>query len=223
MPQPGWGPATMSDTNRTALIALLVASYDDLKMRLTRRSGSAEVANEALQDTFLRLNLATSIGPVRNPHAYLFRVAMSVVSNRGVAERRHPTVSEIDALINIVDDSPDPERIIEARSEIGALQRVIKELPVRRREIMMAVFVEEVPLPKIARRFGISVRTVQVELKQALMHCAIRIGRDASSPTAARRRLRSIVQRNGVRQALLSEQATSAIDCGLLPADERMS
>ncbi|KWV57809.1 hypothetical protein AS156_36990 [Bradyrhizobium macuxiense] len=71
--------------------------------------------------------------------------------------------------------------------------------------------------------FGISGRTVQVELKQALMHRAIRIGREVSSPTAARRRLRSIVQRNGVRQALLSEQVTSAVDCGLLSADERLS
>ncbi len=116
----------MSDTNRTALLTLLVASYDDLKQRLTRRAGSADVADEVLslihislcirdrrltrragsadvadevlQDTFLRLNNATVIGPVRDLHAYLFRVAMSVASNRRVAERRRLTVSETDAL-----------------------------------------------------------------------------------------------------------------------------
>src|SRR5262245_2583439 len=111
----------MSDTNRTALLTLLVASYDDLKQRLTRRTGSADLANEALQDTFLRLSNTDGIGPVRDLHAYLFRVAMSAISNRRVAERRRRTVSQTDALFDLVDDSPGPERIIEARSEINAL------------------------------------------------------------------------------------------------------
>jgi RNA polymerase sigma factor (sigma-70 family) len=200
----------MSDTNRTALLTLLVASYDDLKQRLTRRAGSADLADEALQDTFLRLSNATVIGPVRDLHAYLFRVAMGVVSNRRVAERRRRTVSEADAPFDLPDDSPGPERIIEARSEIDALKRVIQELPQRRREILMATFVDEVPLRQIAERFGVSVRTVQVELKQALAHCAVRLERGVRAPGAALRRQDPPDQRKGdyrapplIRSALL--------------------
>jgi RNA polymerase sigma factor (sigma-70 family) len=172
----------MSDTNRTALLTLLVASYDDLRSRLARRAGSADLADEALQDTFLRLSNATGIGPVRDLKAYLFRVALSIVSNRRVAERRRRTVSEVDAVFELADDNPGPDRVIEARSEIGALKRVIQDLPSRRRQIFMAAFVDEVPLKQIAERFGISVRTVQVELKQALVHCAMRLNRDTSTP-----------------------------------------
>lgn len=187
-PQAGDGVPAMSDTNRTALLTLLVASYDDLKQRLTRRAGSADVADEVLQDTFLRLNSATVIGPVRDLHAYLFRVAMSVASNRRVAERRRLTVSETDALFDLPDDSPGPDRIIEARSEIDALKRVIDELPLRRREILIAIFVDEEPLRQVAERFGISVRTVQVEIKQALAHCAVRLDRGMNVSGAAYRR-----------------------------------
>jgi RNA polymerase sigma-70 factor (ECF subfamily) len=178
----------MGDTNRTALLTLLVASYDDLRQRLARRSGSAELADEALQDTFLRLSSASAIGPVRDLRSYLFRVAMSVASNRRVAERRHATASEIDALFDLADDSPGPERIIEARSEIAALRQVIEELPGRRREVLMAHFVHEEPLRDIARRFGVSVRTIQVELKHALVHCAVRLERTARKPASSYRR-----------------------------------
>lgn len=176
----------MSDTNRAALLSLLVASYDDLRSRLARRAGSAELADEALQDTFLRLSSTTGIGPVRDLRAYLFRVALSIVSNRRLAERRRRTVSEADALFEMVDDRPGPDREIEARSEINALKQVIRELPARRREMFMATFVNEVPLRETAERFGVSVRTVQVELKQALVHCAARLDRGTHRPRPTR-------------------------------------
>lgn len=197
----GDGVPAMSDTNRTALLTLLVASYDELKQRLTRRAGSADLADEVLQDTFLRLSNATGIGQVRDLHAYLFRVAMSVATNRRVAERRRFTVSETDALFDLVDESPGPDRIIEARSEIDALKRVIQELPERRREILIATFVDEVPLRKTAQRFSVSVRTVQVELKHALAHCALRLDRGARTQSAYRP-LNSFDQRDRIRHAL---------------------
>jgi RNA polymerase sigma-70 factor (ECF subfamily) len=210
----------MSETNRTALLNLLVASYDDLKQRLTRRSGSADLACEVLQDTFLRLNSASDIGQVKNLNAYLFRVALSVASNRRVAERRHLAVTETDAALHLIDESPDPERIVAARSEIDALKRVIRELPARRREILLAALVDEVPHRKIARRFGISLRTVQVELKQAVMHCAVRLGRGVGAPRVPRRRL-SLLDRDRVRSAQLLDSGAAAADRPLMAADDR--
>ena len=200
----------MSDTNRTALLTLLVASYDDLKQRLTRRTGSADLANEALQDTFVRLSNADGIGPVRDLHAYLFRVAMSVISNRRVAERRRRTVREADTLFDLPDETPGPDRIIEARSEITALKRVIAELPTRRREILMAICVDEVPLRQVAERFGVSVRTVQVELKQALVHCAVCLDRGVRMPGVAFGRRSPFGQRDRLSRIQPSDEDTLA-------------
>ena len=89
-------------------------------------------------------------------------------------------------LFEMVDDKPGPDREIEARSEINALKQVIRELPARRREMFMATFVNEVPLRETAERFGVSVRTVQVELKQALVHCAARLDRGTHRPRPTR-------------------------------------
>jgi RNA polymerase sigma factor (sigma-70 family) len=177
----------MAETNRVVLLNLLVARYADLKRRLTRRLGSADLAAEALQDTFLRVKCA-EVGDVRSPHAYLFRVAVNVAANRRNVENRSVAVAETDALLNFADDTPGPARVVEARSDIEALKRAIAELPARRREILIAACMDEIPYRTIAERFGVSVRTVQVEIKQALQHCALRLDRNAIGRASPRAR-----------------------------------
>ena len=178
----------MVEFNRAVLLNLLLAGYDDLKSRLTRRLGSAELAGEALQDTFLRLNDVPEMGTLKSPQAYLFRIAVSVAANRRRQENRRMTQSEIDAFVNFADDGPDPIRIVEARSEIEALKRAMMELPARRREILIAACIDETPHQNIARRFGVTVRTIQVELKQALTHCALRLDRNIGKRVSPRSR-----------------------------------
>jgi RNA polymerase sigma-70 factor, ECF subfamily len=176
----------MINTSRATLLHVLLRGYDDLKRRLAHRLGSVELAGEALQDTFLRLEHAGDIGVVKQPQAYLYRVALHMAINRRVAENRRLTAAETEALLDIVDDAPDPARTAEARSEIEALKRAVLELPPRRREIFLAAWVSEVPPQKIAERFGLSLRMVQIELKHAREHCALRLGRDGAPPSSRR-------------------------------------
>jgi RNA polymerase sigma-70 factor (ECF subfamily) len=179
-------------TSGTALLQLLLVRYDDLKRRLTRRLGSAELAGDALQDTFIRLERSPQIGPVRNPQAYLARMALNIAANHRVAEARRLTVSETEALLDIVDDAPDPARAAEAKSDIDALKRALAELPPRRRDIFMAAWVEEISHAEIAERYDVTVRTIQIELKHALEHCSLRLGRSTPKKFATRpRRLSS--------------------------------
>ena len=167
----------MRDSGRAALLSALIDGYDELKRRLARRLGSTELAGEALQDTFLRLECGNDVGAVQSPRAYLFRTALNLATNRRVAENRRLTTSEIDALLEIPDDSPDPARIAESRSEIAALGRVMLQLSARQRDIVFATFVDELPVQEIARRHRVSVRRIQVELREALLHCASQLER----------------------------------------------
>ena len=167
----------LSDTSNAALKDLLVTRYGDFVRWLTRRLGSSELAEDALHETFLRLEQGNSIGPVRNPKAYLLRIALNMAANRRTADNRRLTTSEVDKLLELPDDAPDPARAVEARSEIDALKRALEELPRRRREIFLASWIENLPHPEIARRYQISVRTVQKELKLALEYCDSRLNR----------------------------------------------
>lgn len=167
----------MIESSRGVLRDLLLSGYEEFAAWLTRRLGSAELAREALQETYLRLEGGNEIGPVRSPKAYLLRTAINIAINKRVSDRRRLGISETDMLLAIPDEAPDPARSAEARSEIEALTKALNELPERRRQIFLASWIEEVPHPEIARRFGISVRTVQIELKDALEHCAHRLRR----------------------------------------------
>jgi RNA polymerase sigma-70 factor (ECF subfamily) len=177
----------MTESSRGTLRHLLLDGYDDLVRRLAFRLGSTDLAREAMQDTFIRLERDSEIGPVRNPRAYLLRIAFNLATNRRVAENRRLSTTEVEALIDIADETPDPARIAEARSEIDALKRALAELPDRRREITLAAWVEELPHPEIAKRFGVSLRTIQHELKLGMEHCARRLGRNGTKSFASGR------------------------------------
>jgi RNA polymerase sigma-70 factor, ECF subfamily len=170
----------MAETSRSILLNLLLTGYDDLKLRLTRRLGSSDLAGEALQDTFLRLELAGDIGVVSSPQGYLFRTALNIATDRRRAESRHLNHVEVDALLDLADSSPDAARTIEGRSEVEALKRALAELPPRRRAIFVAAWVEGVPRQVLAARFGVSLRTIKLELKRARDYCALRLDRDVT-------------------------------------------
>ncbi|WP_174263724.1 RNA polymerase sigma factor [Hyphomicrobium sp. CS1BSMeth3] len=180
------GAANVSEADRAALRELLVANYTSLSQRLARRLGSAESASEALQDAYLRLHKGPELGPIRSPKEYLFRIALNIATDRRRAEARKLTSGEVDALLNVADDAPDPERTAEAKSELRALEQALAELPERRRAIFVAALVENVPRRDLARRYNISVRTVDFEVQRALEHGLRRLqeSRDAGFGSA---------------------------------------
>ncbi|WP_159729606.1 RNA polymerase sigma factor [Methylosinus sp. Ce-a6] len=182
------------ETSRATLINLLLAGYDDLKKRLARRLGSSDIAADILHDTFVRLNSDVKIGPVTSPEAYLFRIAMRIAADRRRAESWDSVESRL--FFDIADDTPDPERIVEARSDIEALKRGLMEMPQRRRDILIAASIEEVPYSVLAERFNVTRRTIQNELRLALVHCSKLLNRAPATRMPPRRRRKSEAGQN---------------------------
>ncbi|WP_398469035.1 RNA polymerase sigma factor [Tardiphaga sp.] len=154
---------------------LLTDRYGTLRTRLTRRLGSQDWAEDALQETYLRLDGAEIAGIVRNPTAYLFRTAFNVALNRMRADRRL-SAAEVDGLLHVADEAPDALQIFEGRAEMERLSKIIAKLPERQRAILLASRVDGVSRQVIADRFGISVGMVDKELQQAQEYCAMRFG-----------------------------------------------
>lgn len=150
--------------SRDILIGLLISTYPDLKKRLAGRLGSADAANEALQDTYVRLQRTEIQGELRNPHSYLISMAMNIASNRRRSEARHLSPADIEELFDIADDSPGPLRIAEARSDLAAVERALQALPSRRRAMFRRFWVENADYAGIALDFNVSERTVRHEL-----------------------------------------------------------
>ncbi len=165
----------MSDNPLAIIRRLFVDRYDDLKTRLTQRLGSADLAGDAMQDTWLRLARAESIGVVQSPRSYLFRIALNVADDRRRMERRrYVSAVEIESIIELPDHAPTPEQAVLARSELEAFKAIVDQLPERRREIFLAARIGNVPRQEIADRLGISRQLVAKELRLALEHCLAR-------------------------------------------------
>ncbi|TAI67960.1 sigma-70 family RNA polymerase sigma factor [Bradyrhizobium sp. Leo170] len=153
----------------------LLDRYDDLKYRLTVRLGSSDLAGDALQDAWLNLQRANALGAIRDPGNYIFGVAMNAARDRmRDANNRLLSAAEVEGLLQIVDDAPDPAQTVEAQSDWQVLISILQEMPRRRREILLMARLDEMPRAEIARRLGISQRLVEKELQLAQEYCIAR-------------------------------------------------
>lgn len=158
----------MSDATWSTLKRLFVDEYHHFRKRLSDQVGSEDVAAEALQDTFVRLSRGGEIADhLDSPRGYLYQIAMNFARMRTRSEKRRLNHIDVDAVLDAIDDQPGPVEIAEARSEMRVLERILGEMPVRRRAIFVAAWLDHVSHREIAARHGVSLRTVQVELKHA--------------------------------------------------------
>ncbi len=185
----------MVDASRDFLRRHYLLAYDELRTRLTQRLGSAELARDALQETWLRLETSAPAAPVDRPYPYLLRVALNLGLRSARRARETLTLDDARAALNLVDDSPSPAQICEARAELEMLKQAMKELTPRRREILLASRLEGLSMRDVAALHGISQRMAERELKSALTHCAERLGK-------------KIIRRFGPRPSEVSNKET---------------
>lgn len=161
----------MSEGLASTLRARMVARYVELRGKLERIVGSRDDAADAMQETWLRLAAMSDGGSVNNADAYLLRMAANIATDRYRQDNVLLVRGEIDELMHIVDEASDPERIASGRSDVQALSMVLGRMPARRRAILVAARVEGQLNDEIAQRLGVSVSTVEKELRAALEYC----------------------------------------------------
>jgi RNA polymerase sigma factor (sigma-70 family) len=164
-------------TGLGALRDFMLGRYEELKRRLTLQLGSADLAGDALQDTWLRLEGgAESAAPVQYPLSYLMRMATNAALDRLRAEGRFLGGAEVEQIFDSLSDpAPGPAQTAEARSEAQRLAVVLDEMPPRRRRILILIRVDEMPRQEVARRLGVSVSLVDRELRRAHEHVTERM------------------------------------------------
>lgn len=167
----------MSESTRLFLRNLLVSRYATLRRRLQHRLGSAGRAEEALHETWLRLETLPEMGPVANADAYLLRMATNTVVDQHRREHRETELDpeEVDELFELEDELANPERIVAGRRKVEALVAALEHLTPRRRKILIAARIHGQMNADIAARLDISVRLVEKELSEAIKECQLRM------------------------------------------------
>ena len=149
--------------------------YTDLKARLARQLGSPELAAEALHETWLKIEKLDATATVENPGAYVYRAALNTAFNLKKAETRRRRNRDDSSFAEEPDHSPGPDQIASAREEWQIVLEALAELTVRQREVFRVTFTEDIGLPELARRHGVSTRTIQNDLYLAINHCRKRL------------------------------------------------
>jgi len=171
----------MPGDDSVSLRDFLVARYDDLKRRLAQRLGSSDLAGDALQDTYLRLEGKEHLSAISQPGAYLFKMAFRIaVDYTRKPEHRLAAVETDDE--SVVDDAPDlapgPEQIVQGRADLARLLTLLDKLPARRREVLLAVQLDGTPQKELAERYGVSLRTIERDLELAHAFCLAQMKRN---------------------------------------------
>lgn len=167
----------MPDSTRAHLRRSLVERYKQLKSRLTQKLGSASLASDALHETWMRLGQGGDLEPVKNPEAYVYRAALNTASNLRSAGAKRADALDLAEIADVADEAPGPDRVAEGHADIAVVLRALEELPQRQREAFLESFMGSTPPEALAARFDVSVRTIQADIRAAVVHCAKRLGR----------------------------------------------
>jgi RNA polymerase sigma factor (sigma-70 family) len=149
---------------RRALLKYLV----DL---LSRREDAEDVA----QETYIRLmNAKTLERSDARARAFLFKIATNLAYDRFRERRVRGRQSDAE-LGELATDAPSPERIVAFEQGVEIVKRTLLELTPRCRQVFLLRTSAELGYDEIAKRLGLSKRTVEREMQIALEICQERL------------------------------------------------
>jgi RNA polymerase sigma-70 factor (ECF subfamily) len=151
---------------------LFDAHAEALRRYAQRIVRSRETAEDLVQDVFLRLWRArdrVEIGP--DTRAYLYVVTRSRALTHLRREQSEARTRAVSLPRGIASDEPalrpEGEAKVEADEITRAIEQVLERMPPRQREVAALRLRHQLPTAEIARRLGISPRTVEVHIARA--------------------------------------------------------
>ena len=167
----------MTQRKFPSLARAVEAYFEDLRAFIRHRTGSDSVADDVVQDTWLRACTSTVAMP-QNAKAYVFRMAGNVAVDHLKRETARSDREAESTAGWIASDGPTPEEQAAARQELAILVAAVWELPPKRRRIFVLYRGHGLTMRQIAEKLGISEKTVEKQIARAMVHCRVRL-RDA--------------------------------------------
>jgi len=125
------------------------ARFHALLARITLRE---DVADDLLQELFLKLSRTRKFASAVHPEAYAHQVAVRMAFDWRRSQRRHPTMPLADD--KAADNSLPPFSILAAREELEAVLVAMGELSVQTQQVLTLRFLEGHSYEAIAAELG---------------------------------------------------------------------
>ncbi len=166
--------------------ALFAALESPLLSYAVRLAGEAAVAEDIVQEAFMRLHAQFS--EVREPRRWLYRTVHNLALNQrrqsgkiislspGVADGSHGSHETHEA--EVTDEAPLPDEQIARWEGIGLVRLSLETLDERSREVVRLKFTENLSYKEISARTGLKVGHVGYLLHHALKDMAEELARN---------------------------------------------
>lgn len=154
--------------DRDAFSALFRSLYPNLCALAARRVGSPDIAEELVQDVFLRVwERRERLDPEQSVTRYLYRAARNAAMNH-LKHRRISERSTDQVILSLHPSQETPEDRLGYSELLEAAQEAIDQLPDRCREIFLLSRQGELKYSEIAQLLGLSIKTVETQMGRAL-------------------------------------------------------
>jgi RNA polymerase sigma factor (sigma-70 family) len=136
---------------------------------LSRRQPIGLDADDIIQESYAILADLDQVDAIRNPRAYLFQVARSVISQH-VRRARVVAIHTVGELSELerADERPSPEQVTIDRDELRRLAEAIGAMPAKAQEAFILRRVEGLSQREISQRMAISENTVEKHISRGL-------------------------------------------------------
>src|SRR5688572_25418499 len=124
------GESEAGDARRTWVDALYRKYNQALRTFLARRRLTRDEVADIVQETYCRIHQADNVDTIRNPKAFLFRVANNVRLNEQKRRRCGIEDGTLDiGSFEIESDEPGPYRSFKGEQELAIVRAAFEELP----------------------------------------------------------------------------------------------
>lgn len=150
--------------------------YRELLGFLTARLRCPHEAADVAQDTFARVLAQEDPAAVRQPRAFLYRIARNLVvdsARKQFIRARH--LVDLTEVEEAPSAAPRPDRLVEEDQLRKALDHTILDMPPRRQEVFLLYRFAGLTQVDIAKRLDISTSMVERHLMKAMAQCRERL------------------------------------------------
>jgi RNA polymerase sigma-70 factor (ECF subfamily) len=121
------------------------------------------------QEIYMRVYEAAKASRPRSPKSFLSVTARHLITDR----LRRSKIVSIEAVgdlddLNVSVDELSPDRHLDARQQLKRLAQALNNLPPKCRQVIWMRRIDELPQKEVAKRLGVSVRTVEDQVQKGM-------------------------------------------------------
>jgi len=169
----------MEDKKRSYWDQLFGQHGPGLAAFIRRRVRRSADASDLTQELYLRFLRADRAELIRNPEAYLYTVAVNLLREQSVLERRlgHPVDADELGMDPALVNFRTPEDEVDLEGRRARLTEMIDSLPPKPRAALVLQYRDGLTYEEIADRLGVTTHAVKKYVMQGLALCRKRVAR----------------------------------------------